>query len=324
MAPARPDLTIIMVSYNTRDLTLAAIRTCLETTLETSYRLVVLDNASHDGSADAIEEAFGADPRVELIRSSENLGFAKANNDVAEQCDTRFLLLLNPDTECHPEAVDNLMAFAAATPQAKIWGGRTVFPDGSLNPSSCWMRITPWSLLCWAVGLTAAFPRTSLFNPEALGSWQRDSVRPVDIVSGCFFLVERDLWNALGGFDLSYFMYGEEADLCLRAEKAGAAPMVTSEATIMHIVGASAKGRPARRQMVLKARATLIRRHMTGWRRALSLGLLWGGVGGRMLSMSTAAALLRSASWKERAEGHQEIWGGRRDWLQGYAPTPSQ
>lgn len=313
-----PDLTIIMVSYNTRDLTLAAIRTCLETTRETAFHLVVLDNASADGSADAIAAVFGADPRVTLIRSEDNLGFARANNVVAREAETEFLLLLNPDTECHPGAVDALMGFARETRDAGIWGGRTVFPDGRLNPSSCWMRITPWSLLAWATGLTGAFPDTQLFNPEALGGWPRDSTREVDIVSGCFFLVDRALWEAMGGFDLDYFMYGEEADLCLRARRQGARPRVTPEAEIMHVAGASTRQQSRKRRMVLKARATLVRRHWSPRRVPMGLSILWAGVGLRYLAARLGATVLRSESWAARSESQGAIWDDRRDWLAGY------
>lgn len=209
-----PELTVIVVSYNTRDLTLAALRTLYAETCQTAFRTVVFDNASEDGSVAAIAAEF---PQVELIASQDNVGFAKANNLVAAEARTEWILLLNPDTEVQNGAVDRLMAFAKAHPENGIYGGRTVFPDGSLNIASCWQRITPWSLVCSTFGLTALFPKTELFHPEAMGGWQRDSVREVDIVVGCFMLMKRSLWEDLGGFDLRYFMYGEEADLCLRA-----------------------------------------------------------------------------------------------------------
>ena len=293
-----------MVSYNTKDLTLAAIRTCLETTVETSFRMVVFDNASSDGSADAIAAAFGGDARVELVRSEENLGFARANNVVAEGAGTEFLLLLNPDTECHAGAVDNLMRFARETPQAGIWGGRTVFPDGSLNIASCWQRVSLWSTFCWATGLSTVFKGSELFNPEGMGGWQRNSVRQVDIVVGCFLLIPRALWDELGGFDLKYFMYGEEADLCLRAARMGYAPMITPEAEIMHIVGAAADQRSDKRISVLRAKATLMRDHWPGWQVPLGLGLMWFSAGLRRLLGSGAV--------------HRDVWVQRRVWLAGY------
>lgn len=303
-----------MVSYNTRDLTVAALRSLFETTQRTPIHVVVVDNASTDGSASAVAKNF---PQVELIRSSENLGFARANNVVAADATTEFLLLLNPDTECHDGAVDNLMASAQAHPQAGIWGGRTVFPDGSLNIASCWQRITPWSLFCLAVGLTAAFPRSNIFNTEALGSWKRDTVREVDIVSGCFFLIRRDLWARLGGFDLRYFMYGEEADLCLRARRLGSRPMITPEAEIMHLVGAASDSLARKRLMIAKARVTLVRDHWPAWQVPFGIGLMWLWGALRFVAVQAMVPLMGERA-KARASHWAEVWEERRDWLGGY------
>lgn len=309
-----PTLTVIIVSYNTRELTLLALRTLYATTATTAFRTIVFDNASSDGSADAVAEAF---PRVELIRSTTNLGFAHANNVAAEAARTEFLLLLNPDTECHEGAVDNLMAFARANPEAGIYGGRTVFPDGSLNIASCWNRITLWSVFCLAIGLTTTFPRTALFDPEAIGGWQRDTEREVDIVVGCFLLIRRDLWNRLGGFDLRYFMYGEEADLCLRARCLGFRPMVTPKAEIMHLVGAATASKAAKRMLVIKARTTLMRDHWPRWQVPFGIGLMWLWGGLRLLA-SRILALPGKPQRREQLTYWQQIWGQRKEWLRGY------
>ncbi len=308
-----PDLTVIIVSYNTRDLTLAALRTLYETTQATSFRTVVFDNASADGSADAVAEAF---PQVELIRSDDNLGFARANNVVAAEAQTEWLLLLNPDTEVHEGAVDNLMAFARANPEGGIYGGRTVFPDGSLNIASCWNRITPWSLLSRTVGLSSLFPNSGFFNPEAIGGWQRDSVREVDVVVGCFMLLRRELWEELGGFDLRYFMYGEEADLCLRARKLGYRPMITPEAEIMHIVGAASKSQAKKMVLMARARTTLVHDHWPGALVPFGRALMWIWAGSRMAG--TAALARLGGAHRARAEKWAEIWADRRTWLAPY------
>ena len=309
-----PDLTVIIISYNTRDLTLAALRTLHTTTTVTAFHTVVLDNASQDGSADAVAQAF---PQVELIRSAENLGFARANNVVAKAARTDWLLLLNPDTECHAGAVDNLLAFARANPQAGIWGGRTVFPDGRLNIASCSNRITPWSVFCLAVGLTAAFPRNALFDTEAMGGWQRDTVREVDIVVGCFFLIRRDLWDRLGGFDLRYFMYGEDADLCLRARRLGFRPMLTPEAEIMHIIGAASATKASKRILLTKGRVTLIRDHWSRWLVPLGIATMWCWC---VLRVAVAVLLNLHSSKKsrDRLALWREMWQQRCNWLKGY------
>ena len=313
-APDAAELTVIVVSYNTRALTLKCLETLYAATHEARFRCVVFDNASSDGSADAVAEAF---PRVELIRSSDNLGFARANNVVAAGAQTEWLLLLNPDTEVYDGAVDRLLAFARRHPRAGITGGRTVFPDGSLNIASCWNRITPWSAFCQAVGLSTLLKGSALFNPEAFGNWQRDSVRRVDIVVGCFLMIRRALWEDLGGFDLKYFMYGEEADLCLRAARMGYEPMITPEAEIMHLVGASYGNRAEKTVKVAKARSTLIRDHWPSWQEPLGLGLMWVWAAGRR-GLTGALDALPGGRFGGAAAKWRHVWQQRGDWLEGY------
>ncbi len=308
------EVTVIIVSYNTRDLTLKCLETLFAETHEARCHVVVLDNASSDGSAEAVAEAY---PQVELIASAENHGFAKANNLVAAEARTEWLLLLNPDTEVHSGAIDALLAFARSNPQAGITGGRTVFPDGSLNIASCWMRMTPWSLFCITTGLTAAFRGSELFNPEGMGSWQRDTVREVDIVVGCFLMIPRQLWSDLDGFDLKYFMYGEEADLCLRAKARGYQPMVTPDAQIMHLVGASSAKVARKVVMVAKARVTLMEDHWPSWQLPLGKALMWSWAALRVTATRTLR-LTGQAKFRQASEKWEDIWRERRDWMTSY------
>ncbi|MEO1686305.1 MAG: glycosyltransferase family 2 protein [Pseudomonadota bacterium] len=317
-----PDLSIIVVSYNTRQMTLACLESVLAETREKSFELIVVDNASPDGSAEALASRFppagapGHDPRVRLILEAENHGFARANNLAAREARGKRLLLLNPDTVVLDRALDRLAAFADRVPQARIWGGRTRFADGSLNPSSCWRRQTLWTTFCRTAGLTGLLPNSAIFNAEAYGGWARDSEREVDIVVGCLLLIDRDLWQALEGFDPSYVMYGEEADLCLRARSFGARPRLTPEATIIHHGGASETVRADRVVRILKGKATLIHRHAAPGAREAMIFLykLWpltrvwaaralGGLGGRK---------------RESAEVWAEVWKRRGEWAGGY------
>lgn len=307
-----PEVTVIVVSYNTRDLTLRALETLFANAGDVSMRVVVWDNASHDGSADAIAQAF---PDIELVRSDENLGFAVANNRVAEAADTEWLLLLNPDTETYPRAVENILRFGREHPEAGIVGGRTVFPDGSLNAASCWNTMSVWSLFCSAVGLSRLFPDTIAFNPEGIGGWKRDSVRHVDVVVGCFLLIRTDLWHKLGGFNQRYFMYGEEHDLCLRAAQLGYRPMITPDAQIMHLVGASTSKREEKIVQLMRAKATLVRDHWRGWRVPLGLGMLWLWIATRRAGSAIAATVRGEAA---RASVWRRVWRDRREWLSGY------
>ncbi len=159
-------------------------------------------------------------------------------------------------------------------------------------------------MVCRCFGLDRALRTSETFNTEAMGDWARDSVRAVDIVVGCFLLIRKELWDDLGGFDLKYFMYGEESDLCLRAAAQGIQPLITPDAQIMHIVGAAAGQRSDKRISVLRARATLIRDHWPAWKVPLGLGLMWLGAGLRRLA--------------GRNPTLAEIWSARRTWLKGY------
>ncbi len=311
-AANRTELAIIVVSYNTREMTLACLRSIFDQT-ETRARVIVVDNASSDGSAEAVSHAF---PQAELIALNENIGFARANNLAAEGAREDLLLLINPDTVVLDGAIDKLVAFARTREAAGIWGGRTVFADGRLNPASCWSRVTPWSVSCRVLGLTRMMPCVTLFNPEGLGGWRRDTVRSVDIVSGCFFLIRREVWSRLDGFDASYFMYGEEADLCLRARAIGCRPVVTPEATIVHHGGASERYRSEKAVRLLAAKITLIRRHWPVWTRWYGVGAYATWAWARAMADSLRSTISRSET---NRDGWRSVWSRRHEWRAGYA-----
>lgn len=312
-----PVVSIIVVSYNTREMTLEALRSAVaETTIP--FELIVVDNASTDGSAEAIAAEF---PGIRLIASRENHGFAKANNLAAREARAPYLLLLNPDTVTLDHAIDRLVAFARRTPEAGIWGGRTLYGDRSLNAGSCNALQSLWSIFCRTTGLSVAFKGSAFFNPENYGSWDRSTEREVGYVCGCFFLIERDFWNALGGFDLTFVMYGEETDLCCRARALGARPRITPEATIVHYVGASTKRRSSKDVLVLKAQVTLVKRYLPRWQQGPAIFLLQVRPLGRKLG-GQLLALLGRAGAEEQARRWGEVWKTRASWRQGFPPLP--
>ncbi len=305
------ELAVIVVNWNTRELTLRCLETVFANTPNLNMRVIVADNGSEDGSADAIAERF---PQARLIRNSTNLGFARANNEAVETIDSEWMLLLNSDTEVHPNAINNLLAFSKQHPEAGITGGRTVFANGALNPGSAWNKITPWSLFCYLTGLNRAFAHLEFFNPEAIGGWKRDTVRQVDVVQGSFFMIPTALWRKLDGFDLRFFMYGEEADLCLRARALGYRPMITPDAEIMHFGGASApKG--DRMLQNWRAKATLIRGHWPKLLVPVGLFELWLACATRALA---AATLNRMSHRSVRNNDWLTMWAERETWLKGY------
>jgi GT2 family glycosyltransferase len=304
------NVSIIIVSYNTKEMTLACIRSVYEQTKEVSFDLIVVDNDSRDGSAQAIAENF---PAIELIASSENFGFGRANNLAAEKAKGGYLLLLNPDTIILDGAIDKLHVFARENPVNLVYGGRTLYGDYSLNPTSCWRRPTLWSLFCYATGLSSLFRRNKLFDPDSYGDWRRDCVREVDIVTGCLLMIEKKLWDRLGGFDQDFFMYGEEADLCLRAAKLGAKPIITPGATIIHYDGASEKVPTDKMIRLLRAKNQLLQKNWSPI--ASKLGSILLNLSA--LTRFAAVNILDFFSYKKvrgNSSDWKEIWERRKEW----------
>lgn len=257
-------VSVIIVNWNTRKLTLECLRSLYAQTTQTPFEVLLVDNGSHDGTVEAIAAEFPpADyPNLRVIAEPTNHGFAVANNIAARLARGKRLLLLNSDTVVLDAAVDRVVAFADERPAAGIWGGRTLFGDGSLNYTSCWGRQTLWSVFCFTFGLCKLFPNINFFNPEGMTAWRRNSIREVDVVTGCFLLIDTALWHRLEGFDPIFFMYGEEADLCLRAQRLGARPVITPAATIIHYGHGSAVTRADPQVRLLRAKIALAHRSL--------------------------------------------------------------
>lgn len=313
-ASDRPELSIIIVSYNTVAMTLECLRSVYAQTF-TECEVLVVDNASSDQSASAIRSQF---PDVRLFEESVNHGFAKANNIAAEAARAEHLLLLNPDTVVLSRAVDQLLEFARRTPSARIWGGRTLFADGSLNRANCWRRMGVWTNACRVAGLDRRFPTSGIFSREAYGEWDRATEREVDIVSGCFFLIDTELWRDLGGFDVRYVMYGEEADLCLRARQLGASPRVTPTATIVHHGGASERTPSEKHVKLLQAKVSLARRYIGRPRRWLAVGLLRLWPTSRWLAAELLARTVPTDEHRRLRDAWADVWAKRDVWWSGY------
>ena len=307
------DVSILIVTYRSREAAHECLESLYSVTAGIDYEVIVVDNASEDGTADMVRAEF---PQARLIALDENVGFAPGVNVAAEAAEGEYLLLLNPDTVVHEGTVRNLVAFARRRPEHGLYGGRTLRPDGTLDPGSCYAQPTLWSLFCFATMLTVAFKGSPIFDPELLGRWQRDSVREVGIVTGCLLLAPRRVWLELGGFDGRFFMYAEDADLTLRAIRAGYRPAITPDAEITHAVGVSST-QPDRLILLFQGKVTLLRKHWRPPRRQAGIAFVLTGVGVRAL---VARVLARRGS--ARLEAWRHVWGARRTWRQGYIDRP--
>ena len=308
MSPT-PAVTIVTVTFRSRDF----IGRCLDAIAagtEAPVQIVVVDNDSDDGTADLVEQTH---PEVEVVRSGGNLGFAKGVNLGARQAEAPYILLLNPDTQVAPGSIDLLLDLAAQHPEARVYGGVSVDADGVPDDLGSWNLPSLWSSVCFATGLNTLFPSSPRFNPGMHRAPTGDRPVPVPAISGAFQLIERRLWEQLGGLDERFFMYGEDVDWALRARAAGASPLVAPAARLIHEVGASSSSEN-KRVMVCRGNVTVMASHWPTPKRQLGTGLLLAGVFLRGVIGNGVRRLLGrepEASWAA-------AWRRRREWLTGW------
>jgi GT2 family glycosyltransferase len=232
-----PVISIVIVSFNTRDL----LRECLDTARRECEgipsEIFVVDNISRDGSADMVEQEF---PDVRLIRSSVNLGFAGANNQALPLATGKYIILLNSDAFPHEGAFRRAIAHMEEDPAVGLGGARLVGRDGSWQPSA---RMFPSALNDFLIlsGLAAKFPQSRFFG-RADRTWADQSVAAdADWVPGAFSIIQREALDRVGYFDESFFLYYEEVDLCRRIKNAGYRIRYWPDITIIHLGGESSK-----------------------------------------------------------------------------------
>ncbi|MGV6810563.1 MAG: glycosyltransferase family 2 protein [bacterium] len=310
-------LSIILISYNTAELTIKALNSIYNETKTTAFNIIVVDNASNDDSVTQIKKHF---PNITLIESSANLGFAKGVNLAAKYVETDYMLLINPDTQVLDNAIDTLVAFAQENPSHGIWGGITLNNDHSINSHNAWHDEHPRDLFFSAIGFSKLFAKSCFFNRHNYGCWQRNSIKTVDIIQGSFFLTTHKLWQTLDGFDDCFFMYGEEADYCYRARQLNYQPIITPNAKIIHHGGASERNISGKMIRLLTGKVTLINKHhQKSSKQCLMKQLLVFHVFNKMLIYHFA--ILFSPSKKVIAKEWQTVFQQRKKWLKGYQRT---
>ena len=306
-------LDIILVSYNTAEYTKRAIESVYDETHETTFKIIMVDNDSKDNSVELISNAF---PEVEIIQTGANLGFAKGVNVGAKASDGEYVLLLNPDTLILERAIDKLMAFAKVRTKAGIWGGVTLNNDMSLNPNNARARISFKTLLFSALGLSKIFNDSCYFNHDNYGCWDRKTEKEVDVITGCFFLTPRQLWEELEGLDETFFMYAEEADYCIRAIQKGYQPWVTPDARIIHHGGVSETNISGKMLKLLKGKSELINKHASNWQKPIHKGLLLLHVFNKTMALNIFS-LIKKNKIPVRDEW-RIVYKQRKEWLKGY------
>lgn len=251
------DLSIVIVNWNTVDMTRDCLASIYENTFGISYEVIVVDNASEDGSGEMISKEFS---QAKLIQNSENFGFAKANNQGFQIAKGRHILLLNSDTLVHGDVIARSVQWLDAHPDAAAMGCRVLNGDGSVQ-RTCSMYPSLLNQLLLSSGLW------KLSWPKFLGRgqmvhWSRDDERDVEVISGCYLLVRRRVIDEVGMLDDSFFFFGEETDWCLRMRLAGWRLVFSPVGEITHFGSVSAKKLNHKRDILLtEAKVHLHRKH---------------------------------------------------------------
>ena len=270
------ELSVVIVTYHNTNEIPVCLGALQQASSPVPMEVIVVDNSSGDGTADAARAAW---PSARVVERTVNDGFAGGCRVGASMTTGQWLLFVNPDAVVAPDTIEALFSCAWRHPKANIYGGRLVHGDGSSDPRSWWGKPSLWSLMCFALGLSTMFPGSAIFDPESPRPWSGDvqEERLAPLVSGALMLVRRELWDELGGFDTAFFMYGEDADFCLKAAARGHHPMVTAAAICVHEGGKSSTS-IGKLTKLFTGKATLIRRHFPLGLRLAGVSLLLAGV----------------------------------------------
>ena len=307
-------LSVVLVSFNTRDLTLRCLRHLYSLGLHPQMEVWVVDNGSSDNSASAVREAF---PEVSLLSNDRNLGFARAANMALQRCAGRYALLLNTDCFPEPGAVEELLRAMEDRPRVGIAAGSLLHGDGRLQNSfgsapSLWTELLPKGIV-------------EVLCPSRFPSKRRPPMGPkeVESVVGAFLMAKRRAWEHVGLLDEGYFLFLEETDWCVRMRKAGWSVLHVPQARAVHLQGQSAAGQkaPARIEFY-RSRYRFFSLHRGAWatrllKAGLILKILWNWTWSGLLSRIPwpAARAWRDRHWVDRKllswhlRGCPEGWG---------------
>lgn len=232
------DLSVIIVSYNTCQLTIQTLDSIYKNKVNFSLETFVVDNNSNDGSVNKIKKLF---PHVILLPEKNNLGFAKANNKAIRKAKGKYILLLNSDTVVIEECLEKCLNYMDKNKDIGALGCKVVLPDGSLDKACKRSFPTPENSFYHAIGLAKLFPKSKKFGSYNLTYLDEDQIHEVDCLVGAFMMVRREVIEQVGLLDEKYFMYGEDIDWCYRIKKAGWKIVYYPEAKIIHYKGSSSK-----------------------------------------------------------------------------------
>lgn len=238
-------ISVIIISYNTREILLNCLRSVYTSVGNVEPEVFVVDNASTDGSVEAIRREF---PQCIVMANETNVGFSRANNQAVRMCTGRYVLLLNPDTVVEPDVMAKMAGFMDEQQDVGMVSCKLVTHDGSLDLACRRAFPSLWDGLCRASGLSQWFPNSRLLARYNLTYLDENQTCQVDAVNGAFMFARREAVEQVGLLDEDFFMYAEDLDWCFRFGKSGWKVVYHPAATTVHLKGQS--GNPKSSAMI--------------------------------------------------------------------------
>lgn len=243
-----PDLSIIILNYNVRDLLLNCLDSIFKNkTDQDNWQIIVVDNASEDGSVKAIKEKYIRGSRissgktVELVENKENLGFAAGNNVGVKVARAPVVLFLNPDTVVVGDAISKSLKFLMSNPDIGALTARVELPNGKLDYSSHRGFPTPWNAFAYFTGLAKIFPYSPIFAGYTASYLDVHKTHQIDCLTGAFLMVRKIAGDQINWWDTDYFWNGEDIEFCFSLKEKGWQIWFYPEDKIIHYKGSSSK-----------------------------------------------------------------------------------
>ncbi len=268
-------LSIVIVSYNVKLLLEKCLISVYKALKEIGHEIIIIDNNSTDGSNEYLPPKF---TDVKFIFNKENLGFAKACNQGFKISSGNYVLFLNPDTLVPENCFQDCISFFETHPDAGAIGVRMTDKDGRFLKESKRGFPSPAASFYKLFGVASLFPLSKTVAKYYLGHLPENENNPVDVLSGAFMMIKKEALQKTGGFDESFFMYGEDIDLSYRITQAGFNNYYLGKTTITHFKGASTTYTSEHIKTFYGAMNLFIKKHYKGKRSPLIIAILYVGI----------------------------------------------
>ena len=304
------DISVIIVNWNTNELLLDCVGSLYSTTRNASFEIIVVDNASTDGSVDALRKKF---PQVQTIVNPANFGFAKANNIGIRKAKGRYICLVNTDVKALDSVLDKMRAFMESHPEIGAIAPKTFGGDMNIQ-KNCREFPTLRNMLCQEFFLDRLFPTVAAFRGREMNWFDYETVMEIEVLSGCFLMVRSEVVRQVGLLDERFFFYSEDVDWCKRIHDAGWKLVYYPEAEAIHYGGGSSANDAARFNVeFIKANWQYWKKHKS----SAAVALFW--------LIKFTGTLVREVGWnivglvkptmKPQAKVSADGYGKIRTWL---------